>query len=374
MDILKKKVIPQSFNKDILKAIDAITYNKKNIIFAGSFIRKSMRDNADIDISEDFKGSFIHTAKALQKIVSKILKNPEYIILDIKSGINPLFRHAFINSIGYIKNTKIIDYDYNGLIKDISLHQKFIDEDKLNELKKIMKKKPTLKEYFEISELLRKIITLRWTPQEVLKGYKYINGFKYSLANSVSSFITKIDMVFKNMSYYTEISNVFTVKNADDITFAPLTTNIKDYVYCIKYNLLEYLTNGYSLKTLKRIFSLAVAYKDNKTINEIVPIIVSNVGLLNKANSIIKTFIDIMDKYGNKYNDEIAKQLNNLKLLVSNIYQFNFNEKKLDRQLDEQPNIKLLESIAEELTNIINKNTNKLIEEINFKIPSKYIL
>jgi hypothetical protein len=111
-----------------------------------------------------------------------------------------------------------------------------------------------------------------------------------------------------------------------------------------------------------------------KLIHQLFPILTSNVGILNKANSIIKTCIDIIDKYGTKYNDEIKLQLNNLKVFLSNIYQFNFDELKVDKTLDEKPSINKLEKLSDKLDEIVNKETKILINENNIIVHKQYIL
>jgi hypothetical protein len=105
------------------------------------------------------------------------------------------------------------------------------------------------------------------------------------------------------------------------------------------------------------------------------PILISNVAILNKANSILKTFISIIEKYGNKYNNEIRQQLNNLKVLISNIYEFNFNEMEIDKVFDNKNvSLKVLENVSDKFDNVINKQTNKLIDEYKITIPKKYLL
>ena len=74
---------------------------------------------------------------------------------------------------------------------------------------------------------------------------------------------------------------------------------------------------------------------------------------------------------------EINIQLDNLKPLLSNIYEFSFNEKKLDFDIDKiikKFNLKQLEDITIKLDNKINTYTHKLIKEYNIKIPSNYYL
>jgi len=382
---LKKKIIPDSFNKEVINAINTITYNPKNIIFSGSYVRKSFRDSSDIDICENFGKNDEQVASALQDIIKKILHNKEYILLDIKCGIDPIYKNSF-KHLGYVKNTKIHEFDEEKTLKDIENFKDFIPLNDYTELKHLLKK-PTLKQYFDLREKIRKLITLRWTPNEVLNGCKNIdigrsqssnasNDRIITLISSVSTFITKIDMAFIYNGFYTEISNVFSnassIKNG--LSFMPITPNPAKYQEAIKYNLLELLENKKWLKSLKRVYTLALTDDNKKLLQKLFPILMSNIGMLNKCNSILKTFITIKEIYGSKYDKQIKIQLNNLKSYVANIYEFNFNEKTLDKLFDKSHSVKSLESIADKIDDTVNNQTKILIDKYNIKIPKTYIL
>jgi hypothetical protein len=377
-DLLKKKLIPDSFNNEILEAVDTITYNQKQITFAGSFVRKSLRHSADIDIAEDFgKASSKVLAHALQMIIHKIdvhnKKYPDnkYILLDVKSGIYPQFIGKF-NNIGTIKNGKIINYDYNKTKEDLKYT-------KINPPKNFK----SLKEYFDFRESVRKILTMRWSVDEIKLGYKVINGEHYPLQEAVKTFTTKLDMAFICNGFYTEISNIFiddyTQKHA--LVFYPISPDIKQYDNAIKYNLMEYLSHHKYLKAVKRMFIMALFKKDNALLKKIFPLLLSDIGLLNKANSIIKTIISLyeLDKQDVKI---IDFQLDNLKPLISNVYQFEFGEDKIDNIIDtiraqlknKKATIANLEALSDKLDEIINKQTLIYIKDNNLTFPKKYLL
>jgi len=377
-DLLKKKLIPDSFNQEILDAVDVITYDQKQISFAGSFVRKSLRHSADIDIAEDFgKASSKLLSHALQTIIHKIdvhnKKNPDnkYVLLDVKSGIYPQFIGKF-NNIGTIKNGKIIDYDYKITKEDL----KYTD---------IVppKKFKSLKEYFDFRESVRKVLTMRWSADEIKLGFKNLNGQHYPLSEAVKTFTTKLDMSFICNGFYTEISNIFideyTQKHA--LVFYPISPDVKQYDNAIKYNLMEYLSHHKYLKAVKRMFVIALFKKDNKTIKKIFPLLLSDIGLLNKANSIIKTMISLYEL--NKQDvKETSFQLDNLKPLISNVYQFEFGEQKIDNIIDnireqlknKKATIDNLEALSKKLDEIINKNTLLYINNNNLTFPKKYLL
>jgi hypothetical protein len=374
----KPKLIPESFNNELIDAINAISYDTKNVKYAGSFVRKSNRDASDIDLSEDFKNDTDKTiSKRIQLIIKKLLKT-NYIILDIKSGIDPIFIDKF-NNLGTIKKHKVINYNYDATIQEIKELHQYIDKQDYDDLLKLVKENPSLLQYFEMREKIRKIITLRWSPEEIIKGYKVIRNEKFYLYQSLPLFITKIDIAFIFNGFYTEMSNVFIIKSATKygLTFLPLSPKPDDYDSCIKYNLEEYMTYSKYLKAIKRLYSMANHNNNNKLMVKLNKVLLSDIGILNKANNIIKTIINIIELGKNIDIKEINIQLDNLKPLLSNIYEFSFNEKKLDFDIDKiikKFNLKQLEDITIKLDNKINTYTHKLIKEYNIKIPSNYYL
>jgi hypothetical protein len=378
-DLLKKKLIPDSFNKEILDAVDVITYNKKNITFAGSFVRKSLRYSADIDIAEDFgkvKSSVI--AGALQNIMHKILKhndsNPEnpYYLLDVKSGLNPKYIGKFKN-LGEIKNGKVVGFDY-----------KLVSEELKGTDIKPVKSFKSLSEYFEFREKIRKMITLRWSMGEILAGFKNLNGEHYPLNEAVKTFTTKLDMVFVCNGFYTEISNIFIddYSSKHGLVFYPISPDVKHYEEAIKYNLMEYLDKHKYLKALKRMFIMALYKKDMPLLKKLFPVLLSDVGLLNKASSIIKTIISLYETNQAQDTKQIAFQLDNIKPLISNVYQFEFGEKGIDAEIDKvihnlknsKKSIKELEKLSDDLDSVSNRETLKLIQENHIKFDKKYLL
>jgi len=377
-ELLKKKIIPKSFNEEILRAVDTITYKQSQISFAGSFVRKSLRHSADIDIAEDFgKSSNKILAHALQTIIHKIdahnKKYPDdkYVLLDVKSGIYPQFIGKF-NNVGTIKNGKIIDYDYKITKEDL----KHTD---INPPKKFK----DLKEYFDFRESVRKILTMRWSADEIKLGYKNLNGQHYPLTEAVKTFTTKLDVSFICNGFYTEISNIFideyTQKHA--LVFYPISPDVKQYDNAIKYNLMEYLSHHKYLKAVKRMFVIALFKKDNVQLKKIFPLLLSDIGLLNKANSIIKTMISLyeLDKQDVK---QTSFQLDNLKPLISNVYQFEFGEEKIDNIIDKirgqlknkKATINNLEALSDKFDEIINKQSIIYIKDNNLTFPKKYLL
>jgi hypothetical protein len=79
---------------------------------------------------------------------------------------------------------------------------------------------------------------------------------------------------------------------------------------------------------------------------------------------------------------ETSFQLDNLKPLISNVYQFEFGEQKIDNIIDnireqlknKKATIDNLEALSKKLDEIINKNTLLYINNNNLTFPKKYLL
>lgn len=384
--ISKKKLIPDSFNEELLKAVKTICYDEKNITFAGSFIFKSLFYSADVDVSEQFPArmSSQSIAKALQKVVKKIL-NSDYYILDIKSGYDLAFKGYFENT-GYVKDQTLhFNYDIVKHDLDQCFRNGLIQSDDYDELVQLAKKSvSSIKYWLQMREDIRKLITLRWTPKEILQGYKYgISGEMIPLSVAVDLFVTKIDMIFIYQGFYTEMSNIFITKNSSNkgLVFYPISPDPNHYNDAIKYNLFEYLNSEQPnyLKALKRAFVLAKMENDQSMLQKISPLLVSDVGRLNKATNVLSTIQSMLENLSHPPIKAIDFQLNNLKPWLANIYQFPFNEKAVDSIIDKicrvnpRNKIVLIESLNDQLKRVINKQTMIYIEKADIKIPKRYL-
>jgi hypothetical protein len=242
--IHKKKLIPDSFNDELLEAVKLITFNPKNVTFAGSFIRKSLSYSADIDISEQFPKSATKQdiAAALQHIVKQVLNSKNY-ILDIKCGYDPVFKGLFQN-LGDIKHSRVVNYERDRTQRDIQYcwSSGFIDSTEYHQLCDLNAGR-AVSDWLQLREAIRKVITLRWTPEEVLRGNKEGKCDPIFLTDAVETFVTKIDMGFIYEGFYTEMSNIFITEKTSKhgLVFYPISSQPKYYTDAIKYNLFEYL-------------------------------------------------------------------------------------------------------------------------------------
>jgi hypothetical protein len=384
--ITKKKLIPESLDFELNRAIDLITYDRNNIAFAGSFLRKSLYYSSDIDITEEFpkKWSGKKVAEALQNIVRKLLRyHNHFHILDIKCGYNTNFSNYFnMNNLGYIKGEKVVDFNKHQIDNDlqtlIDRHVIVLDEDEYSHLfELVLTAQNNLKNWFELREIIRKAITLRWTPQEILDGEKD----NILLSDAVNTFITKIDIAFIYQGYYTEMSNILISKEGtkNGLIFYPFSAQPQHYEDAIKYNLLEYVVDENYLKALKRVFTLALMNDDKKLLKKIAPLLVSDVSRLNKVASILTTHSDMLMKLDPPPVSIIKFQIDSLKSYLANIYMFPFGEKNIDKMIDKITRsksivnmIKEIDIIIDKIKKVISDQTEIYIYDNDLSIPKKY--
>ena len=378
------KKIKSSYDNDVSKAISLITYDLNNVTIAGTSKLKSMIYSSDVDLFEVFNRNYSSEdiAKALQHIIKKIEKEPKFYIMDIKAGINEKFN--IFHKLGYFKNGQIYDFDYHDTEQKLNYIKNDIDNyDELYDLCQSAKN-GSLSAWLDLREKIRKLFTIRWTPNEILDGYKYVNNQKFYLYQAIPQFVTKIDCVFDFNGILTEISNILISYQSEKngLNYLPIASDPDMHVDAVKYNIIEYLHGKHKnyLKVLKRIYSMAVNDNDNTLANKIAPILVSNIALLSKVSSILATLIDMLEKLPHPPMNDIRYNIDQCRSKLSNIYQFPFNEKHIDNELIRAQNmnkdntLKCLENIKDLMSKIINSETLKYIKDNRlFPLQKKYL-
>ena len=385
--MLNKK-LESSFSNSLEQAINAITFDKNNVIVAGTGAFKSFRYASDIDMCEYFNKSYSKNdiAKALQTVVKQVLKAGIYYIADIKAGINEKLN--IFNNLGEIHNMKIINYDYNKTKKSIQSIRNLIDDEKYNELINANNKAENnnMADWFDLREKIRKVLTIRWDADEVLKGYKLIDGSKLLLCDAVIQFMTKIDLYFDYDGIYTEITNVFMsyLNDKHSIVFLPVANTKQSIMDGIKYSLIENLCGKKPnyLKVMKRVFSLSKLDNNKRMINKLMPLLTGDIALLNKCCSILETLNGMLESLRNPPMKGIKRNLTELKTRLGQIYQFKFSEKSIDDVIDELCNmnnkhemIEIIDELIKKIKFVVNNETIDFINENHiYPIPMKYLL
>jgi hypothetical protein len=414
--------------KDIDKAIKLISYNSNNVVQYGSFTYKAQPYPSDIDLYENIlinkninitRDDAVLDAKyILQGIVQKIMNTPGYYIGEIKLCTNPqIYDYALVSDYGQIhwgniENNKLMDYDESKIRNDINdmLQKNLISQEQFNELINKLKPKPSLAEYFEFMEVYRNLVILRWSGDEILRGYKIVNGnqkisIEFALeecnyeeeivgtdqyANEAE--LLKIDMFAPINGKYVEFSNllVFSYKGLDNhkhlLTYGP-SLDPNDLTESLKRELASYyahLTKKYTkpIKYAKRLFVLALMAEDQPLINKLVAFFHTDINKLSHLVSEIDLIAIMFNNYDSPPKDILLNQLENIKLELSTIIEVDIDLHKIVKILDKSVNgtytryqiTDSLVSLKEELSEIVSNGTLKYLKQNKLWPASKKYL
>ena len=424
--VIKTKDLMRTASFEIKNALRKISYNPSNIDPFGSWIYKSQLYPGDIDLveTEEITGTREEAIKKFVKItktiIRNIMKSDNYFIGDIKAG----FDRRFMIDIGIILyrsiedgGNKIEGFHKGKVDKEIEeLHSKeLITEDEANEFIELsdMVKLKTSK-WEELYEKLREKWLLRWSPEEILKGYKHLpKGVKYSLSSAIQDpTLTKIDMwTDKGMNgRFIEFSNVLTYIRIDKQTGEREVINYENDIINLAENLKKEVAKyAFSevfykpTKMIKRMWSIARLYiKRGKHIDEesyikdikiLTQILQSDIGRLSQIISDLDVLkLITASESENNIKDEdipydsIFNELSNIIYRMQNLYEIGEDE---ENYLDEA--IEGIEYTIEELTkrkdinnsiieikkflnDVLQKFTKSLLEKVGYYPPPKRFL
>lgn len=143
---------------------------------------------------------------------------------------------------------------------------------------------------------------VRWTPDEVLKGFQIIQGHRFTLEEGFQSGRTKVDVIAKVKGRYTDFSMIYYFS----VNGKPLNEEPKDPIKAIKDDIKLLQKQGETFKVLKRQFSLAKINNNTKELKRLSDIFNSDRGKLYKLLSDVRTLGDLLE--GHTVPAKVAKQ------------------------------------------------------------------
>jgi len=338
----------EQLSKDLLNVINLISFG--NPIIVGSSADYRVLYYADYDLMEE-----IPLQKRMVRIFqSKIKKIKQKLkITDIKIG--EITEWNLLKK-PYIENSKVHKYDQAKELQHLSSlwSSELITHDEFMLAEKLLKPHLTSVEFLQARKELRFGI-LRWTTEEIQKGYKeYRKHIIYLYDAFKTKAITKIDVIAWVHEKYTEFSNIILwTKNGKPYA------NIPSLKKSLKENVLEYEADENYVKVGKRMLSLAKAYKDSDIQEKLTNIFNSPIGKLYT----VVADLEIIEEFPKAVKARKRKQLDLMKDSFRKLY---FPQLK-----NSIPNLKLLP----EFRNVLQEEMKKALEKHKLlPVPRDYVI
>lgn len=292
MSILTEKSFPSQYPKDAVRVLKAMSFSKgKHIQIVGSSALRSQLYAGDYDAYEVVEGDYSSDEEALEHFVAefkKILKDllalPNTYIGDIKAGVIEDWR--------VIPKTGTYTFATAKKKIDSLLDAKVISPHEAKEALGVLKTRPTKLDTLLAKDVI-KFHIIRWTPEEILAGYKTLrDGRRYTLEEAFHSpTITKVDVVALVDTRYTEFAIIYEFHNKG----RPLNPDTVDPERSLKDSIAVLKAQGNLFKVVKRKFALAKLKNDYKGVQKYHAILNSDLGKLYVIYTDVKTLIGLLE-------------------------------------------------------------------------------
>ena len=337
----------RTITKSLRKIIDTITVSKtKKSYPTGSFKYKIHKYPSDIDIFE-----IIDICCSVEEAIKKLKIIFKDMMYDLKS-------------VGYLSAFKAgRDNRYNKSIDKLR-NEKLISE------KEYMKLKNSDADY--VSDYLRDLSLIKWDSSDVINGHKKLALGKIITLDEVllGNNLIKIDVWAKVNNRFIEVTNLLALNVVDGYgdKITSLTRKMPDYESSMKFDIQFFYKKRDYLKTLKRIWTLALYKKNEKLLNDISPIFGSSISALHQISSECEVLSNMIIRLDNIPLEEMLEQIDEFKVRIDQISNLPDNV-KLYNKIDNILNVSLEEKISglEDLMSFIDEIVNR---EIKFMYPN----
>lgn len=352
-----EKRLSTSYPKDILRASYLVAFNPEKLIFYGSQAKKAFfLSSGDIDLIEPVKTKRADDlAKKLKAIVLNIERQKLCWLGDIKSGVD----EEFVIDIGRISKGGLVEGFNVKRVKEFVLSKSFSEKESLL---KLLSKPVTPPVFFDMQELLRKDQILRWSRDDIVKGYKEVRGQRLRLSDAIrhKTAMTKIDTIqfIGSINRFVEVTNFFFVSDSpDDFEPEKFTSELLQSIWQCYY------TKKY-FKLTKRLLTYFALKKDAANTALLYAIVHSKLGILYQVKSELEAIDYVCEHYD--VNDVLIRsQLDALKYKLGNVSGLK-GETKIDKDFDEHK----LKDIIKKLESLYNAEAYATLKQSGF-IPPK---
>lgn len=327
------------FSKVLYKVLEKFSIGKPNVV--GSASDHQLLYVADYDMMEKVVFNSANLAK-----FRRLVKKNAHSITDIKVG--SIDRWNLLTSPRYSQKKELAKLEHLKVTNIIS-------QQEYEHMRSLLKSRLNRIEFLKARKEGR-FGLLRWTPDEVWRGYKILRDkAMLSLADACqSSGITKVDAVVWFRNKYVEVSN--NIMWTPSLNAKPFATE-DNYKRSVYESLILYLDEHNYIKAIKRMLLLSRALNLVKDTTNILRILNGPIGRLYMITSNLETLKNFPDQISAKNKE---KELDYLIDYYNHLY---FNE---FQGLPSVGKIPKMEEILQKNTALLMKNAKLL------PIPKRY--
>ena len=333
---LRTKKFPEDYPEDALTILKAMSFTDlKGLVLFGSMSLRGQLYSADYDgyevVEMDDKTdaeALRSLAKAFRYIVKDLMRMKDVYIGDIKAG--EVSEWKIVADDILVEDSKVKNYNpiRMRMRLDTLFSKGIIDEETHGKWKRLIKDKPNFEDVLEMKKEIKPHI-VRWTPEEVIQGFKELQDNKrFTLEEAFSSpSITKLDVIgLVQNARFTDFSIIYQFKNKDKT----LNIGMSDIEPALKESMYAYYYDKNYFKMAKRMFALAKYKKDYPIISKLAPMFNTDLGLIYSVMSDIGTLIYLIEHEKHIPYDRIKYQIDQFRGRLANIY-------SLQRWFSEEP-------------------------------------
>jgi hypothetical protein len=376
MDVIRPKEYPENYPSDAIKILNAMSMGD-NINLVGSMSLRSQQYAGDYDGYEVVKHKgktsafLIELRKRFQSNIKKLGDMKYVYIGNIKAGVVDEWR--VIPKTAYVKDGIVVGYFAVKCRNKIRclLEDGVINKTEARDALRLLKGRLSPIEFLNARDKL-KFHILRWTAKDVLNNCLHYRGRSFTLEEAFPTpGLTKLDVVgFVQNNRFTDFSVIYEFRCNGEV-LNPEPVNIK--VSLIE-SIITYTAEGNYFKVLKRLFALYKFQHNTKMLEELNPILNSDLGRLYQIVSDMDTLLALLE-----YKSPIGVirfEIDQFIHRLSTIYTLNSYLEKDDeivesvRRIATLPNAKIklaLQKVRDELYDILQYNSKPYLKKFDYK-------
>ena len=365
---------PENFPEQLKLALDLITINEDSNV-VGSSAYKIHKYPSDVDVFESVTVDSSRD-KALdfyvnqfKNIMQRLIVYSKYVkVNDFKSGIDSRF------DISIPDNSTI--YQRRKAVVALSNILDIPDTVVVN-----LYKSASNAENFR--EELRYLKTIRWTPEEIIKGCtQLIDGKTITLKEALSmNAVTKLDVITWISGRYQSVEAFYNLRY-NELGQIKEFNPLGNYVQGLLEDIEHYSSkdNYTPLKVAKRLWSLSRVIECNELTNALNPLMSLSVAALNQIHAdaevlsdllkqklshkeITKVFLELLTFHKRAANHLSGESYHKFQMLINTVFPI-WKNWKHSRELQTNKLKVILKNVMNILQSIINKEASKFLSEL----------